>query len=159
MYLAAKVDRVIHVQRNKLGNPVTFHAELMADIPEEVPDKIAKEYLKVYPKVFYVVDSKKAAKVIKLVEKQKAAKKNETQKNLPVAPVSDFEAVEFLNNNAILPKDELKLELEKLNESDLDDICKLLKLRLPPQTGVPRRIERILQDIEVKNQQNLNPPQ
>ncbi len=149
MFLASKVDRILHIPARRFGNIEAIHLEMTADQPYKIADKVGYAYIRDYPNIFSRVQEKDVVKVSKKA-KSAAQVKTEEIKKKPV-----FDVVAFLNNSSTLPEEKFRTELSKFDEPQLIEVCRVLKLRMPFNTGPARRIERIVSDIKIKNNSEI----
>ena len=136
--LVCRVDKTLRIAKDKSSfpNKGTLIYEFKAGVPLEVIPEVAKAYSEAYPHVYQVVTSEKK------IEDNKGETKEEVKTSAP-----EFDPIAYLKANPSATEDQLKL----LKHSELLSVCETLELKAYSNTGVPKLISMIVQELAVRN--------
>lgn len=142
LYLVSTVDRVLVVPKTKkrFPNEENLKFSFKAGIPQLVPDWLAVQYSKDYPEIFSIAESGTPKKNL-------SAPSSITQSPVKEQVDDNFDAKEFLNQSHPLTQS----KLEERSDKELFAISKVLGMRVAFNIGKSRHIERILGEIEARN--------
>jgi hypothetical protein len=134
--IISKVDKhlVVTPRMRGLPNEEELRIDLPADQPVEVPDYIANYYIKNYPHV-YRLEGQQA-------QEDATGENNSIQTN-------PFDPLNFLEMNYSRIEEASK----SLEKKELLAVAKVLKLNGAYNQKTDRIIERIVQDVKVKQEQ------
>lgn len=135
-YIVSTIDITIRIPKKMRGifpNEKPILIELKKEVPAEVPDYVAKYFIKSRPHVYRYASEPKPEPIVEVSTRPKDA----------------FDPLKFLEENYTNIEDALKT----LNEDDLHNVAKTIKLTHFWKQKPDRIIERIVHDIKVKEDQ------
>jgi hypothetical protein len=137
-YIVSKINIRLDIPKKMRGifpNEERLIIDLVAGEPKKVPDYVAKYYTSNRPHVYRYADKQF---------------EEEPKENIPTKSEDNFNPVSFLELNYA----QIDEALKQLPRKNVLAVAVTLKLTGVHKQKTDRVIERIVQDIEVKNKQN-----